>query len=300
MSPIRRVRVFISPRSGIARMVGSIQQELEKCWDVPGVDLTYQVSRDAEDGRIKARRAVEDGVDTVLVVGGDGIVNTIGSELVGSSVALGVIPAGSGNGLARHFGIPLTPKKAVQALATASRQRIDVGTANGRPFFVTCSMAWDAALLRTFEQFPVRGILPYVFSAAYEFLGYVPQPIHVTLDGKEELSFADPLVFTLANLTQYGGGARIAPQACPDDGCLELVVVLRQDAPWVFANLAKLFDGTLDELPQVITRRFQRLEVRRDAPAPIQVDGEVIHAPATVSVEVLAGSLNILAPEVVE
>jgi diacylglycerol kinase (ATP) len=300
MSSVRRVRVFISPRSGVARMVGIIHQELENCWDVPGIDLTFQVSQNAEDGKEKARRAIDDGVDTILVVGGDGMVSTIGSVLVGSPVALGVIPGGSGNGFARHFGIPLIPKKAVQALASASRHAIDVGTANGRPFFVTCSMAWDAALVRTFEQFRVRGILPYVFSAAYEFIGYVPQPIRATFDGKEELTFADPLVFTLANMTQYGGGARIAPQACPDDGFLELVVMLRQDAPLLFANLAKLFNGTIDELPQVITRRFQRLEVRRDAPAPIQVDGELVDAPAVIAVEVLAGALNVLVPDVEE
>ncbi|MFH0881070.1 MAG: diacylglycerol kinase family protein, partial [Lentisphaerota bacterium] len=225
----RRVRVFVSARTGLARMSGVIHRELADHWDVKGIDLTYQISRNAEDGRQKARRAIKDGVDTLLVVGGDGIVSTIGCELVGSSVALGVIPTGSGNGFARHFGIPLSPGKAVRALAAADRRAIDVGTANGRPFFVTCGMAWDAALVRSFQRSPVRGVLPYVFAAAYEFLGYIPQPMEAVLDGRERLSFTDPVVFTIANLTQYGGGARIAPQACPDDGFLELVVMQQGD-----------------------------------------------------------------------
>lgn len=296
MSPIRKVRTFFSPRSGLARMTGAIHRELEACWDVPGIDLTFQVSRNAEDGRIKAQRAVEDGVDTVLVVGGDGMVSTVGSALVGSPVALGVIPGGSGNGFARHFGIPLVPQRAVRVLASAERQSIDVGTINGRPFFVTCSMAWDAALVKSFERSPVRGILPYVFSGAYEFLGFEPQPLTVTFDGKETVTFADPMVFTLANLTQYGGGARIAPQACPDDGFLELVVMSHQDAPLLFANILKLFGGTIDKLPAVTTRRFQRLEVRRPNATPIQVDGELVDEPSVVTVKVLPKALQVLVP----
>ncbi len=296
MSSIRKVRVFISPRSGLARMMGTLHRELEAYWDIPGVDLTFQSSRNAEDGKFKARNAVEDGVDTVLVAGGDGMVSTIGSALVGSPVALGVIPAGSGNGFARHFGIPLSPQRAVRALAGAARQSIDVGTVNGRPFFVTCSMAWDAALVKSFERSPVRGILPYVVSAAYEFLSFEPQPLTVIFDGVEKKKFADPMVFTLANLTQYGGGARIAPQACPDDGFLELVAMSHQKAALLFGNLLKLFDGTIDQLPSVFTRRFQRLEVRRTLATPIQVDGELVDAPPVVTVQVLPKALVVLVP----
>lgn len=155
-------------------MVGAIYRALEQGWDLPSLDLTLQISQTAEDGRAKVRRAVEEGVDTVLVVGGDGMVSTMGAVLVGSDVALGVVPAGSGNGFARHFGIPLEPAKAIRALARAERRRIDVGTVNERPFFVTCGMAWDAALARSFAKSPFRGVLPYVFSGAYELLGYVP------------------------------------------------------------------------------------------------------------------------------
>ncbi len=293
---MRKVRVFINPRSRLLSGFGAVQNVLEECWDVPGVDLAYQISRDAADGRAKAERAIAEGVDTVLVIGGDGMVNTIGSALVGSPVALGVIPAGSGNGFARHFGIPLQPGRAAAALFKAQRRAIDVGTANGRPFFVTCSMAWDAALARTFQMSPVRGILPYVFAAVYEAIGYVPQPMRVTLDGREQIEFSDPLVFTVANLTQYGGGARIAPQACPDDGFLELVVVAQKDAPALLPSLNKLFDGTWNELPGVMSRRFQELIVQRVMPAPIQVDGEVVEAPAEVVVMVRPRALTVLVP----
>ncbi len=295
--PIRRVRVFINPHSGLWWSSRSLQEKLERHWDVEGMDLAYQYSRSPGDGRAKALRAVEDGVDTVLVVGGDGMVNTIGSALIRTGVALGVIPAGSGNGFARHFDVPLNAEGAVTALLDGRRVCIDVGTANGRPFFVTCSLAWDAALVRTFEKSPIRGILPYVFAAAYEFLEYETQPFKVVLDGTEEISFTNPLLFTVANLTQFGGGARIAPQARHDDGFLELVQIARRDAPAVLAQLPRLFQGTLDQLSQVVTHRFRSLTVHRGEAGPMQLDGELVEAPADVTVKVLPEALTVLVPQ---
>lgn len=295
-SQLRRVRVLINPRSGVFSSWGDVLRALEEFWDHPGIDLSYQFSKSAEDGKAKTRRAIEDGVDTVLVVGGDGMVNSIGSELIHTGVALGVIPTGSGNGFARHFNIPLIPEKAAQALAQAERRQIDVGTAGGKPFFVTCSLAWDAAIVRSFEKSPVRGILPYVLAGAYELITYTPQTFEVRLDGDRREVFENPLVFTVANLTQFGGGARIAPNAEPDDGTLELVVACRKDAVSLIGDFAKLFDGNLEEVDKVTTLRFSQLDVMRESDAPMQVDGELVDAPADVSVRVLPRALTVLVP----
>ncbi|MCF7837125.1 MAG: diacylglycerol kinase family lipid kinase [Candidatus Marinimicrobia bacterium] len=292
----RKIRVLINPNSGSASSFDAIQEEIERGWDQPEQDITYQFSRDAADGQAKARRAVAEGVDTILVAGGDGMINSIGSELLSTDVALGVIPTGSGNGFARHFNIPLNPAKAVQTLVNARRQKIDVGVANGRPFFVTCSMAWDAALVRTFEKFPIRGVLPYVFAGVYEYLGYDPQPLEAVLDDGETLRIPDPVVFTVANLTQFGGGARIAPTACPDDGYLEVIIMRQRDWPRLLANINRLFDGTLDGLDEVMTRRCRKLTVRREKSAPLQMDGELCAADRHIKVDILHRALTILAP----
>lgn len=295
-SPRREIRVLINPKSGFAQSLGATLKAIEAAWYAVGAEVVYQFSNDVADGVSKARRAVADGIETLLVAGGDGMINTIGAELVGTNTALGVIPAGSGNGFARHFNIPLQTDKAAAVLAQAMRTRIDVGTANGRPFFVTCSMAWDAALVRHFEKSPVRGIVPYVLAGAQGFLEFKPQPFRAILDEREELSFADPMVFTVANLTQFGGGARIAPQACSDDGCLELVVFSRQDFPKILPEMGRLFDGTLDRIPQVVTRRFRHLRVLRASAAELQLDGELVQAGTEVEVCVREKALNVLVP----
>ena len=292
----RRIRVLANPKSGLGASFAALVDAVEQHFGGSGTDLSYQLSRDINDGRRKTDQAVRDGVDTLLVAGGDGMVNSIGGSLVGTPVALGVIPTGSGNGFARHFGIPLDLAGAVQALSRATRRSIDVGTANGRPFFVTCSMAWDAAIARRFEAFPFRGIAPYVFAAAAELFTYEDQPIHATLDGGPAQLFPNPILFTVANLTQYGGGAQIAPKARPDDGFMEMVVILRPDLPMMLANIARLFNGTLDQLPQVLTRRFRSLDIHRPNATSIQLDGELVQAGRDIEIRLLPKALSVLVP----
>lgn len=293
----RRVRVLINPKSGLWWSSTGLQRLIQQHWDIPGHLLTYQFSRSPEDGIHKTRAAVEEGIDTILVVGGDGMINSIGSALIGTGVSLGVIPMGSGNGFARHFDIPLTAEKAVVALLKAARQDIDVGTINGRPFFVTCGLAGDGALVETFEKSPVRGVLPYVLSGAFEFFDYKPKPFQFVMDGERNHECRDPFIFTVANLTQYGGGAQIAPNAKHDDGLMELVIMARSDWPRLIPNFPKLFSGKIDQLPEVTTHRFRSLVVKRSEPGPVQMDGELLSEPAEVEIKVLPKSLSVLVPD---
>jgi diacylglycerol kinase family enzyme len=293
------VRVLVNPRSGAGFSFDDFWGLVENQFGGPDADVTYQFSNDVADGKRKAERAVQAGIDTILVAGGDGMVNSIGAVLVGTATALGVIPTGSGNGFARHFGIPLDLPGAVWALAGARRQSIDVGTLNGWPFFVTCSLAWDAAIARRFETLPFRGIAPYVFAAATELFTYTPQPVTVVMDGGAPQEIPNPIIFTVANLTQYGGGAQIAPQARPDDGYMEMVVVRQPDLPLLLINLARLFNGTLDQLSQVDTRRFCALDIRRATAASVQLDGERVEAGPELEIRVLPRALTVLVPETV-
>jgi YegS/Rv2252/BmrU family lipid kinase len=293
---LRKILVLINPKSGLFSMFTNMRQAFDRDWERTGVELFYQFSHSKEDGIAKAKRAVENKFDLVIVSGGDGTVSTISRILVGTDTVLGVIPTGSGNGFARHFGIPLTVAKAVKALSGGSVRPIDVGLVNGEPFFVTCSMAWDAAIARTFEKSPVRGILPYVFAGVQEFFEYRPQDMTVELDDGESLDFRQPVIFTVANLTQYGGGAIIAPRAKEDDGKLELVVGEKKDFALILANLHRLFDGSIHRIPRIVTRSFQSMVVRREKADPIQVDGEVVDGPEVIEIGVRPAALKVLVP----
>lgn len=293
---LRRILVLINPRSGLGWSFSNLRRAMDKTWDKPGIDLSYQFCQNLFDSTAKVERAISSGVDTIIVVGGDGTVNSIGRMLIGSNVTLGIIPVGSGNGFARHFSIPLSPSKAALALAGGTVQTIDVGVVGDTPFLVTASMAWEAAITETFEKSPIRGILPYVLAGVQKLFEYVPQDLRVRLDASEEIVFKDPVIFTVANLSQYGGGAKIAPHARADDGYLELVIVRRQDMAKLIANIGRLFDGTITRFPEVMTYRFQEMEVIRERAAPIQIDGELVDAPVSVRVAVRPASLKVLVP----
>ncbi|MCK4563710.1 MAG: diacylglycerol kinase family lipid kinase [Verrucomicrobia bacterium] len=291
---MKQVLVLINPKSGTGgpyRFISAI----EKVWDTPEHDISFQFSQSAEDGVGKVRRAIERGTDTILVVGGDGMVNSIGCALVGTDVRLGVVPAGSGNGFARHFQIPLHPAEAAKALLGGRTLRIDVGKANNRLFFVTCSMAWDGALVKSFEKYPFRGIVPYVLAGAQQLLEYKAQPFHVAIDG-ESIDFKHPLIFTVANLSQFGSDVLVAPDAKADSGDLELVAIEKKDMPLVLGQIHRLIEKTFHQHPLVTNRHFKTMTVQRKSASPIQIDGELMKAETDIHIEVLPSALNVIVP----
>jgi YegS/Rv2252/BmrU family lipid kinase len=291
---MKQILVLVNPKSGPDGPHAYIDA-IADIWDTPVNDICFQFSQSEEDGAEKIRRAIERGIDTVIVVGGDGMVNSIGSQLLHTDVALAVVPAGSGNGFARHFNIPLEPKEAAEALLNGRTMRIDVGKIEDRYFLATCSMAWDGALVETFEKFPIRGIVPYVLAGAKQLLEYKAQPIQVDIDGKE-LTFEHPLVFTIANLSQFGAEVVVAPDAEADSGELEFVTVEQKNMPKLITHLQSLTDHTFTDLPYVTNQRFRKMTVRRENNTPIQIDGEGLSIGTEAKIEVVPKALKIVVP----
>ena len=292
---MKQVLVLINPKSGVGGPYRYISA-IEKTWDTPEHDVSFQFSQSVEDGKAKVHRAIAHGTETVLVVGGDGMVNSIGCALVGTDVRLGVVPAGSGNGFARHFQIPLQPDAAAKALLNGRTQRIDVGQANERLFFVTCSMAWDGALVEGFEKLGFRGgLAPYILAGAQQLLEYKAQPFHIKIDGKQ-LDFKHPLIFTVANLSQYGSDVLVAPDAKADSGFLELIAIEKKDMPLVISHIHRFIEKTFHHHPLVTNLPFKTMTVERKNASPIQIDGELMKAETNVHIEVLPSALNVIIP----
>ncbi|MCB2211734.1 diacylglycerol kinase family lipid kinase [bacterium] len=293
----RNVLAIFNPQSGVGFRPSDILNALREPWDsFPDINLTYQESRNIEDGVGKIRRAMDCDVDTVIVIGGDGMVNTLGAQLIGTDVKLAVLPAGSGNGFARHFDIPNNAEKAAKALIKGEVMEIDVGFVNDHPFFVTASLAWDAELVADFEKMPIRGIAPYVFAGIYKYFTYEPQDYHLNLDG-EEIHIEKPLLLTAANLTQYGGGAKIAPEARADDGLLTLVAVPRMEPHELLLQIRRLFDGSISKIPELKTWQFKKMTVQREQAGKVQVDGELMDADKDVVIEVKPKALKVIVPK---
>ncbi len=297
MNTHSKVLALINPQSGSKDSVADAIVGIREAWEGPDTDLKFQFTTSREDGHSKAKAAVEDGVDTVIVVGGDGTINAIGTALIGTPARLCVIPTGSGNGFARHFDIPLNSREAALELRQGKVQRIDVGKVNNVPFLVTMSCAWEVDITKHFEALPMRGILPYVLSAVYGVFTYVPQPFQLTVDDEPAVTFENPMLCTVANLTQYGGGFRIAPAAAPDDGLLELVVMERSGLAALLNQLPSLLADDSEVIPDLKTRSFRTLRIEREQPSAIQIDGELEEAEAVLSVEIIPNALNVVVPQ---
>ena len=240
-----------------------------------------------------AREAVAAGASLVCAWGGDGTLNEIGSALVHTNIPLGVIPAGSGNGFARELGLFSDAEKAFAVALTGRDRLIDAGELAGRLFFNIAGIGLDAHIAALFNTRAPhrRGFWRYVLLGWRELMTYRAGSYRLDLDG-ERLE-KEALMVVLANLRQYGNGAYIAPQAEPDDGRLDLVVVEARSPTSAFLLTPRLFAQTLHRARGILTRRVSHVTVSSDSPLLCHVDGETFEAGLEVTAVVRPKALKV-------
>jgi diacylglycerol kinase (ATP) len=251
------------------------------------------VTRYAGHGAVIARDAVRDRADLIIAWGGDGTINEIASALVSGSIPLGIVPAGSGNGFARGLRLDMDRERALNDALDGRRHTIDVGELGGRLFFNLAGIGFDAHVARCFNALPGRGFARYVRTSLSELFRYQPRRYAIRCDGETIERLALMVVF--ANGSEYGNGARVAPDARLDDGQLDLVVV-EPRAPWRDALRTRyLFDGSVGRRPGVLIRRITCAAVG-DGPGPLgfHVDGEFGEAPAPITVRLHPAALTVM------
>ena len=238
--------------------------------------------------------ALDAGSDRVVVWGGDGTLNEVAANLLDTGMRLGVVPGGSGNGLARGLGLPLHLRAAVQVAMLGRPRDIDTGLVNGRPFLNLAGIGFDAAVADRFNTSNLRrGLMPYVTSILHEWRTVAPQRFRIRLDDAVPIEIEADLV-VVCNGQQYGHGARVAPEASFDDGLFDVVAVPRITALRIVGHGWRLFSGSLARVPGVFTGRARRVEVSQATALPIHLDGEVVNAETARTFEVRPRSLRIM------
>lgn len=236
-----------------------------------------------------AAQAVAQGVTRVLAIGGDGTINETAQSLRRSATALGIVPIGSGNGLARHLGIPLNPLQAIERALSGRPVVIDSGEINEHPFFCTAGLGFEAYVAHAFAKQPVRGLPTYVRTAFRAFWAYEPQRFQI--DGVEKKLFS----LTFANAGQFGNNAWMAPTANIADGRLEQCEIRPFPAQAAGMLTWRLFNKTLNHSAYWRGHSITRAFVQTDGPLLIHADGEPITLSTNrVDVRVLPGSLLVL------
>jgi len=290
---MNKICFIVNPLSGSRNRTQTIMGLIDEIVKPAGNEYTIAWIKCPGDGSRLSAEAVARGYDIVAAVGGDGTVNEVGQALVGSSAALAVIPAGSGNGFARNLRVPLNPPEALRLLLSPRIIRIDAGAINSRYFFSMAGMGLDAEISKSFEQQSNRGTLSYFLAGIKTFFTYKPAAISIHHEGG---TFTlSPLVMSIANGPQYGSGAIIAPRAKPDDGMLDVCMINTLPVWTAVRNLYRLFNGTIEQIPGYRSFQAHSLRIERPAPGLIHVDGDPQHAEAVLQVDVLPAMLRVVA-----
>ena len=239
-----------------------------------------------------AAAAAGRGADLVMAWGGDGTINEVMSALVGRDVALGIVPAGSGNGLARELGIDRRPQQAIAAALHARPRPIDVGEIDGRYFVNTAGIGFDAHIASRFATARRRGFLGYAGITARALTSYVPLDYRVGIPGRP-LLHVRAVLLTLANSAQFGNGALIAPGAQVDDGELDLVVFQERSRFHTVCALPRLFNGTVHQVTGCTITRVGEVTIDADAPLTYHLDGEPVVGGTTLRARIHPAALRV-------
>ena len=246
-----------------------------------------------------AHQCADDGIDVVVAVGGDGTVNEVARSLTHTNTALGIIPCGSGNGLARHLCIPINVRKAIQVINECQIESFDYGVINDLPFFCTCGMGFDAFISLKFAQAGKRGPVTYVENVLKEGLKYKPETYEIVDDSGTNIYNA--FLIACANASQYGNNAYIAPGATMKDGLMDVIVMEPFDALEAPQIAADLFMKTLGNNSKIKTFRTRQLIIHRKQPGAIHYDGDPIMTGTDIDVHIEHLGIRIVTnPEVPE
>ena len=291
---MKKYLAIINPISGTGSKK-SIPELLGQAYSSADGELFLTYTKAAGHAEELAHRAAEEGFEEVIAVGGDGTVNEVARALLGTNTALGIVPKGSGNGLARSLGIAMNSEEAIRQLSSGRRICIDSCTMDGRPFFCTCGMGFDAAVSHAFAEASSRGPVTYFRTMIEEYRGFQAENYHITLDGERSFD-TEAFVLVAANATQYGNNAYIAPEADLADGFLDLALI--RPFPGIEAAfvLGDLMLGRLPNNKYYHAERARELIIERPSPGVIHLDGEPCHAGERVEVRLIPQSLHVIIP----
>jgi diacylglycerol kinase (ATP) len=288
----RTIALLINPTSGkgrAARVAGPVTSRLR----AGGADVREIVGSDAADAEDRARKAVADGVDALVALGGDGIVHTAIQAVAGSQVPLGIVGAGTGNDLAHELHIPEDPLAAADLVLSATPRRVDAVRGAGRWFGGVLGSGFDSMVNERANRMSwPKGKSRYNLAILAELRVFKPLPFQLTLDG--EAWETEAMLVAVGNGTSYGAGMRVCPGAKLDDGLLEVTVLGPVSKATFIRTFPSVYKGTHVNRPEVTCR--QAREVRLESPGVIAyADGERF-APLPITCTCVPGALTVLAP----
>lgn len=293
MAGKRKILAVINPISGTSNKE-FMPETIARCIDTGKFEVVVRFTQHASHATLLTEEAIKEGFYGVIAVGGDGTINEVAAALRDSSTALGIIPCGSGNGLARHLGIPMNVEKALEIINLDNIEALDYCTANDRPFFCTCGVGFDAHVSQKFAEARKRGPLSYIQKTLVEYLKYRCKTYSIEMNDRVVTEKA--FVIACGNASQYGNNAFITPRASMHDGLID-VTVIHPFTPLDTAVLGVLlFTRHIDQDTNINTFRTSELTIHRPKPDVMHIDGEPIMMDADIHIKCHKAGIKIFLP----
>ena len=291
-----RILIIANPTVGIQKEKQTIVEHVASLITRQGgsADITYTFKTGF--GRKYASISAFEGYNAVYAAGGDGTINDVASGLVGSEIPLGIMPLGTGNGIARGLNIPLEPERFTEVLLKNKTTKIDTGKISTSFFLATAGIGFDATISYEFNKSykSNRNLPVYVLLGIKNYFFKSSENLTLIINGREIKRKLFGL--TIANTSQYGGGAIIAPQANPQSGNLIAVLIPKLNVFEALPAIQKLFKGSVNEINKLEFIEFKSLKIKREKTGLYHADGEAHKGTATLNVKVLPSSLKVIVP----
>lgn len=293
MPPKKLLLFIINPISGPGKgNKTNLKVLIDRTIDKQVYDYDIAFTEYANHATELANKAKNGGYDCVVAIGGDGTINEVARAVLHSPACLGVVPSGSGNGLARHLKIPLDTTRALEALNNAKEITIDTGLLNDHPFLCTAGVGFDAHIGKVFAESDRRGFMTYLKKTVTEFSGYKNK--HYRIELEDIAMDKHAFIVAFANAGQYGNNAHISPYSDIQDGLLDLCVVKNFPKASVFSMGVRLFNKSLPSSKYVETYSFKELSMHIGENQPVHIDGEPFMMEGEVHVKIVPASLKVM------
>ncbi len=288
-----KIAFIINPVSGTRKRI-TLPQLIEKKIDMAQFEVEYFFTKCAGDATEITKQLIEKKYDRVIAVGGDGTVNEVAKALVNTSISLGIIPCGSGNGLARFLKIPLKIEEAIFLQNTGKQLLIDYGKINNEPFFCTCGVGFDAHIGNRFSKSTNRGFITYIKETFHAYFHYKPKKYTIKIDGEKIKTRA--FLITVANAGQYGNDAYIAPQADISDGMLDLCIINPFPNHKALELGFRLFNRSINRSEYINSIKGQDITIKRKKEGEVHLDGEPAIMGKKLKIKIIEKGLQVIVP----
>jgi len=266
---------IVNPKAGKGKgkKIASLIHFFMKKYDTP-----YEVrfTTQKKEGEPLAKRAVEDGFEKIVAVGGDGTIYEVLNGIIGKSVSLGIIPSGTGNDFARCLGIGLNVEEALDIVVYGQEKSVDCGRANERYFINVAGIGFDTETLKEVERLKkyLSGKWAYIAGVLKTLLTYKFKKTEIIIDG--QVIHSEVLLIAIANGSSYGGGMKIAPDAINDDGLFDVCVIHRISKLKILKVFPTIFSGKHIHIKEVNMYKAKKISINSQLPTPVNLDGDIV------------------------